>query len=402
MKSLFNLRSLILIILVFNIIFPVFSQKNSIKGIVFSSDSVPLSFVHVYSQGTKRGTVTDKDGKFFLYLPAYRKADSIVFSSMGFIKKIVALPEIKRQPRIYLDTLFYSIDGAVIIAKPLSAIEIVEKAFDKVSENFNLESRKSTAYFSEKIEQLLNYNELVSRKIEAALVIDEPSYKKAHSPLFLKEDACVLAMRKSEDTLFHAKLNLSDYSGLTETLTKNIARYPNGFPFNFQKKLQKRWNFNKESIYIIDSASFIYKIKFTQKDTNTSNYYGYFYISSNNYGILQYEVYSDTGVYNQYTFIRDREQYENFSPIRLIVKYQPTSKGLQLFSIDFFEKFEVLDNQLHEMYFFKYDYKLRIIGDYMESEHSQPCVELKNSKDIHRQVENTDPSFWETFNIPKE
>ena len=379
-----------------------FSQRNYIQGIVFSTDSIPLSFVHVYSQATKRGTITDKDGRFFLFLTSYRKTDSIVFSSIGYKKKIVALPEMKGRQKIYLDSLFYSIGGAVIIAKPLLAIEIVEKAFDKVPENFNLESRKSTAYFSEKIEQLLNYDELVSRKIEAALVIDEPSYKKSHSPLFLKEDACLLAIRKGEDTLFHAKLNLSDFNGLTETLTKNIARYPNGFPFNSQKKMQDRWDFVKESIFIIDSASFIYKIKFTPKDTNTSNNYGYFYISSDNYGILQYEVYSDTGVYNQYTYIRDQAQYENFSPIRLIVKYQPTPNGLQLFSIDFFEKYEVLDNQLHEMYFFKYDYKLRIIGDFLESEFDQPCIELKNSKDIHRQADNSDPSFWETFNIPKE
>jgi hypothetical protein len=70
----------------------VFAQETKyIQGVVYSSDSLKaLPNVHIISKIAHRGTISLPDGSFFL-----RSApnDSLLFSSIGFVRKIVTVTE---------------------------------------------------------------------------------------------------------------------------------------------------------------------------------------------------------------------------------------------------------------------------------------------------------------------
>lgn len=68
----------------------VFSQSTIISGIVVDDQNQPIPFVHVYSMGNF-GTICNENGFFRVKLDPSIHQDSVVFSSIGFYEKKVAL-----------------------------------------------------------------------------------------------------------------------------------------------------------------------------------------------------------------------------------------------------------------------------------------------------------------------
>jgi len=66
-------------------------QTMYIQGRVFSSDSlIAQSNVHIISKWAKRGTISLPDGSFYLKTAPN---DSLLFSSVGFVRKIVLITD---------------------------------------------------------------------------------------------------------------------------------------------------------------------------------------------------------------------------------------------------------------------------------------------------------------------
>nr|WP_319398085.1 DUF5686 family protein [uncultured Carboxylicivirga sp.] len=77
--------------------------QEFIDGFVFDSKSdgsIPM--VNVYYKGTTVGTITDSTGYFKLQMRSY--ADTVVFSSIGYLKKEIRANKIKPPFEVYLNT----------------------------------------------------------------------------------------------------------------------------------------------------------------------------------------------------------------------------------------------------------------------------------------------------------
>ncbi len=78
-----------LIILTSFLIFQISTAQTRVKGIVLDKNNDPMPFVNVYFPGTTTGTITDEDGKFYLY--SEKNHSSIKISFVGYKEKTVSL-----------------------------------------------------------------------------------------------------------------------------------------------------------------------------------------------------------------------------------------------------------------------------------------------------------------------
>ena len=90
-------------------------KEAAIEGYVMdASENVPVTGVSVYVEGTLRGTFTDADGYFILYVPA--QGCNITFSFIGYKTKVVSFTgdNLESFNRISLEQAVMEIDDVVV------------------------------------------------------------------------------------------------------------------------------------------------------------------------------------------------------------------------------------------------------------------------------------------------
>jgi len=100
-------------------LFPVigFSQgKTGVSGVVLDKEGHPIPNVHVHIKNNREGTITGKNGRFFLPSPSGDTV-SIVFSSVGF-KPVIRKIFIQPQETLKLSIILYS------SVNPIKEVEI--------------------------------------------------------------------------------------------------------------------------------------------------------------------------------------------------------------------------------------------------------------------------------------
>lgn len=116
-----------------------FSQTMTIEGTVTDKlTKEPLAFVNVYLSGTNFGTVTNQSGNFIFKYPSSLKDDTLRFSHLGYKPIDKVLREVDNYMLITLDPQTVNLNEIVI--KPPDALEIVDNAIRKISENYNFNS----------------------------------------------------------------------------------------------------------------------------------------------------------------------------------------------------------------------------------------------------------------------
>ncbi|SRX76005.1 hypothetical protein AEQU3_03003 [Aequorivita antarctica] len=78
-------------------------QNIELSGQVKAADGVVLEFVNIGIQNKDIGTVSDKNGLFFLNIPPSNQKDSITVSYVGYFNKTLSIEEmIKKSPETIL------------------------------------------------------------------------------------------------------------------------------------------------------------------------------------------------------------------------------------------------------------------------------------------------------------
>jgi TonB-linked SusC/RagA family outer membrane protein len=67
-------------------------NSNVISGNVQDNEGTPISGVSVILEGSKRGVITDKTGKYSLQLPTDQKSGTIIFSYVGYVTQALPVP----------------------------------------------------------------------------------------------------------------------------------------------------------------------------------------------------------------------------------------------------------------------------------------------------------------------
>ena len=99
-----------------------------LTGRLYSELLQPLPFAHVLVLNNYRGTITDRDGKFSFVTQV---GDSVMFSSLGYKRKIIVIPDTLNEPFLTTDIIL-NIDTFMIAeveVYPWKSYEEFKKAF---------------------------------------------------------------------------------------------------------------------------------------------------------------------------------------------------------------------------------------------------------------------------------
>ncbi|MEA3496684.1 MAG: carboxypeptidase-like regulatory domain-containing protein [Bacteroidota bacterium] len=149
------MKKIILISISFALFFSAFSQdrkKNGLiqfTGIILKADSdIPIPYASISIKNTYRGTASNYEGFFSI---AIEKDDTIVFSSMGFKKKIIILPsnidkgkfntiiELLPDTLTFSETAIYPWPSPANFKKVFLALEVNKDLYDLANENLSKE-----------------------------------------------------------------------------------------------------------------------------------------------------------------------------------------------------------------------------------------------------------------------
>lgn len=150
------MRLLFLFLFQLGFSFTLFSQTQILlKGSVIDSLSEePLAFAYVSLKGVALGTVTNGDGKFVLNIPAEHRDKSIVFSYLGYARKIYAIEELRNMSPLVvpLDKDFTQIKEVVIKPeKKISAKQLLKKVMNNIEQNYAQSPVLLKGYYRETI-----------------------------------------------------------------------------------------------------------------------------------------------------------------------------------------------------------------------------------------------------------
>jgi hypothetical protein len=88
----------------------------------------PLPFAHILVLNNYRGTITDKEGKFSIVTEIH---DSIMFSSVGYKRKIITIPDNLPEPYLTLDLTLQTDTFMIgeVVVYPWKSYEEFKEAF---------------------------------------------------------------------------------------------------------------------------------------------------------------------------------------------------------------------------------------------------------------------------------
>jgi hypothetical protein len=99
-----------------------------LTGRLYTELLQPLPFAHILVLNNYRGTISDRDGKFSFVTQV---GDSIMFSTLGYKRKIIVIPDTLREP-FYTTDIILDIDTFMIAEVeiyPWKSYEEFKKAF---------------------------------------------------------------------------------------------------------------------------------------------------------------------------------------------------------------------------------------------------------------------------------
>ncbi len=116
---------------------PVYSQgKRTLKkgdlvqltGRLLDELLQPLPYAHILVLNNYRGTITDREGKFSFVTQVH---DSIMFSSLGYKRKIMVIPDTLKEPFLSMDIILQqdTFMIAEVVIYPWKSYEEFKRAF---------------------------------------------------------------------------------------------------------------------------------------------------------------------------------------------------------------------------------------------------------------------------------
>lgn len=117
-----------------------FSQV-SIEGTLINSETdLTVENASVYIQNSTIGTISNSEGDFYLKVPEKYKSDTLIISSIGYKKTKISLKNLNASIKIYMEPSSIILEEVIITSeKPLTGIEILNKALENYELNFSTE-----------------------------------------------------------------------------------------------------------------------------------------------------------------------------------------------------------------------------------------------------------------------
>ena len=102
-----------------------------------AKNKAPLPFASIYLKGTSIGTVSNIEGAFVFHVPSKYEEDTITISMIGYESIERVFDDFKDGAHIPLEEKVLTLDEVIVNdKKPLSAKEIVSKAYQSIAINY--------------------------------------------------------------------------------------------------------------------------------------------------------------------------------------------------------------------------------------------------------------------------
>ncbi|MEN8122806.1 MAG: carboxypeptidase-like regulatory domain-containing protein [Bacteroidota bacterium] len=248
--------------------------------IIDSKDNLPIPFVHIQVKGTGVGTISNKNGCFSLKIPAIHHEKKLLVSFIGYEPFESEIKSINKTLQIKLKSIDYQI-GEVIIMPDSTLLTLLEKAFNKIPENFPDFPTSLTGFYRESVKTTNNDYAYFS---EAVTQTYKSSYKKSNVPGQVKIIKSLINEFPKIDSL-----KTRFYGGVFEASNGDVVlrrgSYINPKNFkNYSYTLEGITKFNDNEVYIISFD--------TKNDSLSGTLEGRFYLdkASLAYIYLEYQL----------------------------------------------------------------------------------------------------------------
>jgi len=377
--------------------------------VVDSENNASLIYANIGIANNKIGTISNQEGEFILKIPAKYKNDSLLVSYIGYETKRLALSEIfDNQLVIKLKPFFYQIGEVSINSN--RATELLEKAFEKIPQNYYTEAVNFQAFYRENITE----NKKPVQLIEAVLKI----YKGSYTDKGDKDQMKLIKGRQKKD-VFPSRLwdYLFFIQGTYEALQSDIIKYRKKFisvsqsPYNFLKKKHFRYYHYSLTEQIDETGRGIYLIEFLPKSKQKRAVYeGRIFIDKQTLAILgmQYWFFPErinrTAVLNDETerFLNENSIETKSVDFYCEVFYKPYRNKWILSNVKIVYQFLFADYNGKHISLIKNEIDLLVSEIETENVERIPFFRrLGKWRSLTQQLGEFDEDFWRGFNFLK-
>lgn len=248
-------------------------NKTVTKDVVFISGTVidkfskePIPYAHIFNSTNNFRTITNQEGIFVFKIAKEFIPFVLEISFIGYETYRLLINNANNDSLVFeLKPITYEIEQ--VIVKPVSAIHLVNKAIEKIPDNYSKNAGVLTTFFRETNKLNNNYINIS----EAILLIYKTSYGIEYNTSQVK----IIKARKDLNKNAMAEYDFKVAGGLNSILKLDIVQDRAAFLNN---EFINQYNFEFERIVNLNERP-TYLINFNQNDNSTGLFYqGVLYI----------------------------------------------------------------------------------------------------------------------------
>ncbi len=349
-----------------------------------AKNKAPLPFASIYLKGTSIGTVSNIEGAFVFHVPSKYEEDTITISMIGYESIERVFDDFKDGAHIPLEEKVLTLDEVIVNdKKPLSAKEIVSKAYQSIAINY-----PSKSYILEGfIRDLQNEDSVYVELLECAV-------KMQYQPNQVKKipEIELVALKQSYVTEKHPWNDQWERkNSIIDLVEDDFIRFDYG-PI----KAKNGWKYEVESVVPIGE-----KLAYKINAVNKPFYEAQFFIDVDSYAFIKID-YSRRAQSKRYYKRRlangQQEQYYNlvfeyqYFKGKWYLKYQKEEDVWQIFK----------GPESKKLIFTKYPKKELFINKVViaDLEAYSFTDNLDHTQSVENQAKPYDPDFWKYYNFP--
>jgi hypothetical protein len=373
-------------------------QQNmiTIKGKVVDSDSrAPLVFATVAVKETNVAIVTNIDGEFTLKIGETVTSKNLEVTFLGYKNKVIPISELKDNGYkniIELETAPIPIKEVVV--KPLDPTDIVLKAINNISKNYESEPNLMTAFYRETIRKNRTYVSIGEAVVE---IFKAPYFNDVRF-----DGAKLYKGRKSADVEKMDTVLFKLQGGPVSVLQLDIVKNTESV---LTKEAMEYYNYSMSGVIEIDNKPH-YVIDFIQKPSvDIPLFMGSLFINMDTYGITEVEF-----GFN----LEDKD-----AAASIFIRKKPIGMKVIPEIATYRTKYREQDGKLHFVYSraevkFKVDWNKKLFNTYYTTM-SEIAVTDRTNKEVIKFAGKdkikysdvfsekvgafTDPEFWGDYNV---
>jgi len=358
-----------------------FSQQVIVGRVVDAVNNNPLAFASIQIQNTTKGTISDNDGNFKLWLSKQNLDDTLIISYLGFQKKHIIINQLKNNVLVKLTASSCNIEE-------ISVNSYTNNYISKYLYKLILNYRFKELYNSSKVFfRLTSYNDSIPIEVVEAFYNSKISKSRGLSLLELKMGRFGHNSQLSFYSLNTTNLIL-DYGLYLRRNTSILPLWPGKMNL---RKIRKNYFL---TYTVISNSS--HKISFVSK-TEANLFNGYIIFNPNTLNICKIELYARNPIVDLKPI--NTQHSACFKDLQIALEYNSENLNLlKYISLKYDVKYTIksksYDIATNALLLF-YDYNSKFISPFFTSK-----INLSNDY-LKIAVYGFNADFWEeNYNLP--